>query len=213
MEKIIQKTQDFLMKTLKSGKAPEHEVVYRYEHSLRVANIGIQLAKLEKANPETVVLGCLLHDLGKFEGERNIDHGRISAVMAKPFLEELQLPQKQIEDICYAIACHVDGKAGYEYDDILEAAIVTDADNIDRFSASKIKHAKLWELNDPVDTQTEIHRLEKRLARMIEMKSEDVLETKSGNELFVEKLDLNIYFMQSLLKDLEQTKSVHWHIG
>ncbi len=56
----------------------------------------------------------------------------------KFFLETLNLSNKQIDDICYAIAVHVDGEAGYSYEETLESKIVTDSDNIDRFGAYRI---------------------------------------------------------------------------
>ncbi len=111
---------------------------YRYEHSLRVSHIGKQISEVEGADTFIVEIGCLLHDVGKFQTEVNRDHGRVSAKVAKVFLETLNLSNKQIDDICYAIAVHVDGEAGYSYEETLESKIVTDSDNIDRFGAYRI---------------------------------------------------------------------------
>ncbi|MCH4890335.1 HD domain-containing protein [Acidaminobacter sp. JC074] len=163
------------------------------------------------ADKKVVVIGCLLHDLGKFECEENVDHGRLSAAFAKPFLQTLDLTEKEIADICFSIASHVDGKAGYEYEDILEAKIVTDADNIDRFSSSKILMSKLWSIRDGKRAPaSEVQYLEKRIKRMREMINQDVLETDSGNALFKEKLKLSIHFYHTLIEDLKITHEPVW---
>jgi len=211
MQEMIRATQNYLYEFLNQAEFDQHEIDYRYEHSLRVANIGLELAEHENANKKVVVMGCLLHDLGKFECEKNIEHGRLSAEFAKSFLQTLKLSEKEIADICYSIASHVDGKAGYEYDDIIEAKVVTDADNIDRYSSSKILQAKLWAIRDGKQSVTkEIGYLESHIEKMRSILDMNVLETKSGNKIFKDKLKLNIHFYGSLVEDLKITKEPKW---
>ena len=72
------------------------------------------------------------------------------------------ITSKEVDDICYAIAVHVDGQSGYAYPDILEAKIVKDADCIDRFSSSKIKQRLIWGKKDEkLDKQGKINKLNK----------------------------------------------------
>jgi len=211
MQKLINQTQEFLYDVLSQSEYDQHEIDYRYEHSLRVANIGLDLAVKEKANKKVVVLGCLLHDLGKFESEKGIDHGRVSAELAKPYLKTLNLSEKEITDICFSIATHVDGKAGYEYEDIIEAKIVTDADNIDRFSSSKILQTRLWDLNEvPKTTDEKMVSIQTLIKKLEGYTVKDRLETSSGNHLFKEKLDLQLHFYSSLLRDLKMTTTPKW---
>ncbi len=212
MQAIIKKTLDHLHEFLNRAEYEQHEIDYRYEHSLRVANIGLDLAVKENANKKVAVIGCILHDLGKFESLKGIDHGRVSAELAKSFLSTLELTQKEIDDICYSIATHVDGKAGFEYEDIIEAKIVTDADNIDRFSSSKILQSKLWELKDEkISVQEKIETLEARIEKFKDYSNKSTMETKTGNILFKEKLELNILFYSSLIQDLEKTREPIWN--
>ncbi len=125
----------------------------------------------------------------------------------------LDLSEKEIADICYSIASHVDGKAGYIYDDILEAKIVTDADNIDRYSSSKILQSKLWELKDEkLSVEEKIKNLEKRINRLKEQSKGNILETRTGNQYLKKKLDLNIFFYSSLIEDLRKTKEPVWNL-
>jgi len=211
MQKLINQTQEFLYDVLSQSEYDQHEIDYRYEHSLRVANIGLDLAIKEKANKKVVVLGCLLHDLGKFESEKSIDHGRVSAELAKPYLKTLNLSEKEIADICFSIATHVDGEAGYEYEDIIEAKVVTDADNIDRFSSSKILQVKLWELKDaPKSKMEKIQELQNLIKQLEEYLVRDRLETPSGNCLFKDKVDMQLHFYSSLILDLKITTTPQW---
>ncbi|MGV8146707.1 MAG: hypothetical protein ACLKAK_09490 [Alkaliphilus sp.] len=48
--------------------------------------MGLSLAELENANKKIIVLGCLLHDVAKFDTDVPVEHGRISAGVARPFL-------------------------------------------------------------------------------------------------------------------------------
>lgn len=211
MKTILRETEKYLYEYLSKADYEQHEIDYRYEHSLRVANIGLKLAEMENANKKVVVIGCLLHDLGKFDTKINRDHGRISATVARTFLEKFDLSDKEIGDICYAIATHVDGESGYEYEDILEAKIVTDADNIDRYSSSKIKQSRIWELNDPIKSiKAKINTLEERIDQHKQFLEKGILQTPSGNQLFKEKLKLQIYFNTELLNDLKLTVLPEW---
>lgn len=201
---IINKTNEFLYKHLQDSNVSAGEKQYRYEHTLRVVNIGIELAKKENSDIETVVLGCMLHDVGKFDTDDNMEHGRVSAKIAEKFLKTLNLSEKQIKDICYSIASHVDGGAGYEYDDIPEAKILSDADNIDRFGAYRIFEAAKHTIEGKtLEEQKRI--VSDKLERYKKYYSEDIMETKSGNEWFRKQLELGILFFQNYLEQLNIT--------
>lgn len=215
MREMISKTEKFLYKYLNEAnerlsKDAERilveEMKYRYEHSLRVANIGITLAEEEGANKKITVLGCLLHDVGKYDCEKNVDHGRSSAKVARKFLETLNLTRKEIDDICYSIAVHVDGKAGYEYENILEADIVSNADNIDRFDAYRIYQQLSWDFrNGSIPTAEENERISNRIERLQNLYDTFQLETKSGDEWFKENVKYQIEFYKRYLKQLDIT--------
>ena len=114
---------------------------YRLEHTLRVANIGRQIAQGENLDEEALIIGCLLHDLSYAEVFHENDwrnHGRQAAKMARPFLETLDLSPEQIEEICYGIAIHVDDQADFPGERTPLALSIGDADNIDRFDVYRI---------------------------------------------------------------------------
>ncbi|MGW8250528.1 MAG: HD domain-containing protein, partial [Anaerolineales bacterium] len=57
-----------------------HDPLYRWEHTLRVAQYGQQIAEAERADEAVVVVGCLLHDVAHFDPlEEYKDHGREGA--------------------------------------------------------------------------------------------------------------------------------------
>ncbi|MBN4050981.1 MAG: phosphohydrolase [Alkaliphilus sp.] len=207
MQEIISKTQEFLCNHLMKSECDQKEVKYRYDHSLRVANIGLELAELENADKKIIVLACLLHDVAKFDTDTPVEHGRISARVAKPFLETLNLSQREISDTCYAIASHVDGKCGYEYQETLEGKIVSDADKIDRFGAHRICQQAIWDLDYEEKTiEEKMKETKNKLEKLRKYDDASVLQTKIGNSKFKEKLRLQIYFYDEYLKELRITK-------
>jgi len=205
MNEIINKSKDFLLEKLNNSGVDDFEKKYRYEHSLRVANIGLKLAIKENANKKIAVLGCLLHDVGKFDTDKNIDHGRVSANVARKFLETLDLTIKEIDDICYAIAVHVDGKAGYEYDHTLEAKIVSDSDNIDRFGAYRIYQGMHWGNDDSKSIEERKSVMKERVERLEKYYEKGILETDSGNEWFRENLKFQIEYYNKYIDELDMT--------
>ena len=205
MNEIINKTKEFLLENLNKANVSDFGKKYRYEHSLRVANIGLKLAIKENANKKVTVLGCLLHDVGKFETENNKDHGRVSADVSRKFLETLDLTKKEIDDICYAIAVHVDGEAGYEYEHTLEAKIVSDSDNIDRFGAYRIYQNMHWTNDDLSSIEERKSVIKERLEKLKRYYEKGILETDAGNEMFRENLKLQIDYYNRYIEELEMT--------
>lgn len=206
-QSLFKQAKDYLREHLYAFDEIEtEEKNYRYEHSLRVFAIGMKLCEEEQGDPLVTGLACILHDLGKFDSETNIEHGRVSAHLARPFLEKIGLSSKQIDDICYAIAVHVDGKAGYAYPHTLEAMLVSDADNIDRFDIIRI----LFIANDDKQTSQNYHEMIQKMESRSErlrgyLEKEKVMETSSGDHVFKEKVRYMLEFNQRYLAQLKRT--------
>jgi len=208
LDRLIEKSKKFLKNYLINSNIDNSLVNYRYDHSLRVANIGTNLADKEGANEKIVVLACILHDIGKYEVKENKNHGRKSAEIARPFLNSLELSQREVDDICYAIAYHVDGTTDYDYIHTLEASIVTDADNIDRYGINAaykyIQELETYEKGKKIELlHNHIKRLNsfKRLciATTPDGKIIRPLETKNGCEWFKEQINLQISIYDKLI--------------
>ncbi|MGB8213334.1 MAG: HD domain-containing protein [Anaerolineales bacterium] len=167
---------------------------YRWQHTLRVAQFGKVIAENESAQVELVVAACLLHDIAWFDtnAENSREHGRLGAEKAQPILESLGYGSKQIKNICYCIAAHVD-----EIDpDTLEAKVVSDADNVDRFGPYRILQ---WCFSDIDDYEKLATKLSERIQRLEHYREENPLYTPTGRQLFAEQLNLQIRFFSEFV--------------
>jgi len=171
---------------------------YRWKHTLRVAQFGKVIAENEAGDVELIVAACLLHDIAWFDttADNSREHGRIGAEKARPFLESLGYNQVQIESICYAIATHVDE----DHPDTLEAKILSDADNIDRFGPYRILQ---WCFADIEDYDKLAAKLNERIHRLEHYRKENPLFTPTGQQLFAEQLSLQIRFFSEFVGEKE----------
>ena len=175
----------------------EHDLAYRWEHTLRVTQYGHTIAKAEGANVEQVVVACLLHDVAHFESDDDYQsHGRRGAQVSIPLLKEMGYSPAQVDDITYSIAVHVDGDAGYQHEATLGAKVVSDADNIDRFGTYRILQWCVPEM-DEFDKLCE--KLSKRIQRLEQYRERNPLETSTGRALFDRQLERQIAFFNDLI--------------
>jgi uncharacterized protein len=173
-------------------------VEYRWKHTLRVAQFGKVIAENEAADVELIVAACLLHDVAWFDtnADNSREHGRIGAEKARPVLESLGYNQDQIENICYAVASHVDE----DNPDTLEAKILSDADNVDRFGPYRILQ---WCFSDIEDYDKLAAKLSERIHRLEHYRDKNPLFTPTGQQLFTEQLNLQIRFFSEFVGEKE----------
>ncbi|MEW6950393.1 HD domain-containing protein [Trueperella pyogenes] len=146
----------FLFKHLAASRAAEGAKRYRYEHCLRVARIGRRVAQAAGLDVAALELGCLLHDIGKYDAAIPVDHGRAGALVVKDYFAQTGFTAPVADEIVQGIAMHVDGRcnprddegtdrdaAGRPYltfvgEPSVLAKSIGDCDNIDRFSTYRI---------------------------------------------------------------------------
>jgi len=209
----IRKTERFLKQKYDEGKylsAHPDAKAYRIEHTLRVANIGRQIALAEGFDEVEMVIACLLHDVSYCEefGEDGWkEHGRRAAQIARPFLRQLGLPANQIDEICYGIAIHVDDEADFPGERTPFALSVGDADNIDRFDAYRIHESLFHEGFLEKSLEEKLEYAEKRLARLREM-IDLPMGTKTAEALWRERLSFYISFYERLVSQLKCSRRV-----
>ncbi len=80
---------------------------------------------------------------------------------------------------------------------------MSDADNVDRFSAYRIV---AWCMTEKDDLQKMAAMLRERLARLHRYRAESPLETRTGRALFAKQVDLQITFFEALVRDAEITR-------
>ena len=177
---------------------PASEITYRWQHTLRVCHYGQALAEAEGAHVGVVLAACLLHDVATFEEGRAQDHGRRGAGISRPFLQGLGCSPEEVEAICYAVASHVD----VDHLETVEARVVTDADNIDRFGAYRIL---LWCREGLNNFDKLSGRLVSRVERLQDYRRRQMMETPTGNAMFNRQLDLQLAVFQAMLAEKEIT--------
>lgn len=209
MTERVGKTLEFLQERFESTdyfrKEPGAKN-YRFEHSVRVARICAQIARAEGMKEELATIAGLLHDVGygaDFPEDYDWkNHGRDGAHIARPFLESLGLSGEEVQDICYAIAIHVDDKADFAWSRTAFSETVGDADNIDRFDVYRIYETVKYKgfEDQPLNGRTEWLRLRlEQLEKLYRMS----FGTPTATALWKEKVSYQIDFYTRLLNQME----------
>jgi putative nucleotidyltransferase with HDIG domain len=199
IKQIAEFAQSRLKRVAEEQNKPAADMAYRWEHIQRVTHYGRQLAEAEGANMDVVIMACLLHDIALFDPAPYKDHGRLGAEIARRFLEKISLDADTIEAVVYAISTHVD----IHTPESLEARILTDADNIDRYGPLRIVR---WVNQHIDDYPTLIDSLRERIEHVRGYRARRVMLTDSGHALFNQQLDRQIAFFEALLAEAEITK-------
>lgn len=205
----IERTMEFLKEQFEQSayfsERPQ-ERKYRLEHSLRVANIGRQIAREEGFDEEMLVIGCLLHDLsyvGEFHGEDGwLNHGRDAAKMARPFLQTLGFKPEQVEEICYGIAIHVDNEADFPGERTPLALSIGDADNIDRFDVYRIHEGLQYRSFTELSYEEQLDYTATALSKL-EKYSELQFATETATRLWQDRINFQIQFFTRLKGQLD----------
>ena len=212
MTERVEKTLAFLKGKFENTEYFQKESTqkkYRFEHSVRVANIAAQIARDEGMDEELMTIAGLLHDVGygqDFPDDYDWNnHGRDGAHVARPFLEELGLSDGEINNICYAIAIHVDDKADFEWERTAFSETVGDADNIDRFDTYRIYETVKYKGFEELDLGGRIDWLRERLANLERLRGFR-FGTQTAIALWQEKLDFQAEFFGRMLRQMEASR-------
>ena len=212
---MIKRAEAFLRDTYTASaymqKNPADKV-YRLEHSYRVANIAKEIAQAEGFHVTYAVIAGLLHDISYCEEwetqEQWMNHGRRSAQIVRPFLESLDIPSADVNDICFGIAIHVDDKADFEWERTPFCDTVADADNIDRIDAYRIyEHLEFCKFSQ-MTLEQKREKVESTLARMQRFKRRK-LATDTGTMLWIERVDYYTSFYEKLKAQLDLSNSIN----
>jgi len=180
---------------------------YRFEHTLRVAHIGAEIARKAGMDEESLIIACLLHDIAYSReipaGGWN-EHGRVGARIARPFLESLSLDSGRLNEICYGIAIHVDDEADFDGERTPLALSVGDADNIDRFGAFRIydslRYAGFYEMS----LEEKLNWVRRRIPDLERLRPID-FATEAAKTMWLDNIDYQINFFTRLLQQLEHS--------
>jgi uncharacterized protein len=125
---IIIQTLEEKARNVLSDWPPEwrgfHWPGYTYEHTLRVRNLAIAMARQVGADLEVVEMAALLHDIGKpVDGP----HGDIGAQRAQAVLKDLCIDGPIRSRVCDLVRTHLAPDPAYP----VENLVLSDADYID----------------------------------------------------------------------------------
>lgn len=200
--------KDELSKMIELFPEEKRAIEYRYEHSLRVASIALDIAKKEGLDEDRCYIGALLHDLGYSVPYNNpkeyVNHGRIGAKLARPFLESLGYSEEEVNEICYGIAIHVDDKADFEGKRTALAVTIGDADNIDRYDAFRIYDRLTWVDYKNLSLEKQKEHVDTVLSSLNKYLDYECA-TRTATLMWKEKISFQLEFYNRLKKQIENS--------
>ena len=119
--------------------------------------------------------------------------------------ENWKRPEKEVNEMCYGIAIHVDDKADFDGERTPLALTVADADNIDRFDAYRLYEGLQDRVYRDIPLKEQKAFVDKALSRLPKLR-ELPCGTKTGEALWKEKVDYQIGFYQRLLHQIETSE-------
>lgn len=211
---LIQQTEAFLQQTFADSpwlSQNPTDRAYRLEHSYRVANLAGEIAAAEGYSITYAVIGGLLHDIAYCEemptrdDQRN--HGRRSAAIARPFLQQLGLPADAVEEICYAIAIHVDDQADFPWTRTAFSEVVGDADNLDRFDVYRIYETLQYQNFSALPLEEKRETVDRMLLRLAELRDMP-LGSATAKHLWLQRLEFYSTFYGKLQNQLQRSCTI-----
>ena len=127
--------------------------------------------------------------------------------MAREFLQQQAVGESQINDICYAIAIHVDDESDFQWQRTTFSEIVSDADNIDRFDVYRIYEGLHYVQFEAMTLEEKCQRVDSMLAQLEKLK-DFPMSTATAKTLWLEKLEYYIGFYQKLQQQLSISKNL-----
>ena len=211
---LIVKTEAFLQETFTSSahlQAHPADRDYRLEHSYRVANIAKSIAEQENMDVTKAVIAGLLHDISYCEEMKTQEdwrnHGRRSAALARPFLEQLGFDTHSVNEICYGIAIHVDNEADFSWNRTAFSETVGDADNIDRYDVYRIYETLQYKRFSELTISEKAEAVNTMLERLRRLKDEK-FGTATADAIWQDRLDYYIVFYEKLQSQLHNSTSI-----
>ena len=204
----IEKTRAFLQEEFENGRGFDYDWqrYYRLEHSLRVARIGAYIARMEGLDEEAMTCACLLHDTAYFHGFRDRkeweDHGRNSALIARPVFEELGFTPEQVEEMCFGISTHVDEEKDFPRPWTIFERTIRNADDIDRYDVYRLYETLQSVHFEELDLQEKLGFLTGRID-FLSNEPEPGMVTETAKLLW----DDHIAFQLSFLKRMKEQLS------
>jgi len=186
-----------------------------WEHSERVMNLALHIAKSENANLQIVQIAAILHDIGRETQDKSsgkICHADEGARLAVEILKDFDLPKEDKTNIVHCIQTHRFRNA--HEPETIEAKALFDADKLDSIGAVGIGRAFLFSgeigaklHNYNVDiSQTKAYTKEDTAYREFIVKLskvKDRLLTEEGKRMAKGRHDFMVQFFDRMNREAE----------
>jgi uncharacterized protein len=192
INKIIQKTKKY------SKQMSPKDLHHGFEHSQRVRNYALQIAKTEKADLTIVEIASYLHDIGRGH-EKNQYHTKTSSKLAKTFLTNIGFPKKQTQKIIHCIETHSRKQTHKKIPKTTEAKILYDADGLEMIGAVGLLRTALSAQVQSKDWKYVLKKAKWRL------KIKDDFLTATGKKIAKQRQKLITTFIHQLANELQKT--------
>ena len=183
---------------------------HRYDHSLRVYNLGKYIAAKEGSDMEIVQAACLLHDIGRGR-KKGICHAELGAQMSEEILNSLGFPEEKIQRVVYCVRVHRYSKGINP--ETLEAKILQDADRLEEIGAIAIARGlaediiKGKPLYDPIIEPNSIYvsggnktSINFLIEKSLKLKPEK-FHTKTAQELAKNRYEFTEQFVKRVIEE------------
>lgn len=203
-ENVLKQTLEFLRQVLEPDSG-RYDMLYRYEHTLRVTAIGQKIARKEALPEVPLMIACMLHDVGYPECSNMEElkcHPAISAEIAEQYLQKIQYEQSMTESICRAISIHDVVENLPEWATPLELS-VRDADDIDRFDEMRMCILGYHDIGER-SAEEIIEICHKRL-ELAGGSRNRVCGTNTAKKMWLEQVKLHENFYRGLLEQMQLT--------
>ena len=167
---------------------------YTYEHTLRVRNLALELARREGGDEQVVELAALLHDIRKDAGR---DHARIGAAETRGILAGLAVAPGLVDRVYNAIGCHSGDNTA---ESPVENRCLGDADLIDA-NFGLVAFWRFITIRSGYDTPVcdTVRSMEEWLPKKDELLG--MLLTRSGREIARQRAQRGWAFWEELKRD------------
>ena len=187
---------------------------YRWQHTLNVLRNAEKIIAGERADKhdaDVVRFAAILHDVSMFVCDHEV-HGRVSAEIAKKYLEEHGYPAEFIEEVCRAVAEHGSDLGLLPIEEQGKALswpgmVLIEADIVDKLGASAITSTVLI-----LGAQGKLnHECRQELAQGSAMQRaiffKDYIWTRTGKKLAQERFEFFLKFLDQLAEEVVEIHS------
>ncbi|MCK9393372.1 MAG: HD domain-containing protein [Candidatus Paceibacterota bacterium] len=178
MNEMIKKLKDIVANIPSSS---DHD----FEHTIRVYNLCLHLAKEEKdVDMNVLEAAAMLHDIAreKENNDSSLDHAILGAEMAGLILKDYGFTNAEVKNIRHCISAH-----RYRNDikpETIEAKILFDADKLDSTGAIGIARAMAWVGRN----NTQIYTNPEQTRQAVERKSKTTDSPQTEFEVKIKKI-------------------------